>query len=206
MKFPFGAGKFLVCRFLGNVARDGALGETLVGVIPVCPQPGVTHLRPILGSEFSLISLGWKIAPSMREWDRKNKWLGFMVWISVQACILLGQSFCHWKGVRRRERALTCVRCFSVRTSETPWFRWQKNTQHSEGDSVFKLAEGALHPLVQIVDKGMDENRPHQRALGIPLVTEGGEDTSLKRRKKEKGLCHTCFFKTRQKNAESIFL
>lgn len=48
MKFPFGAGKFPVCRFLGNVAGDRVVGETLACVIPVCPQPRVRHLHPIL--------------------------------------------------------------------------------------------------------------------------------------------------------------
>lgn len=91
MKFPFGAGKFLVCRFLGNVARDCVFGETLACAIPVCPQPGVGHLHPILCSEFSPISLGWKIATCMRRGGCKNKWLVFMAWFYAQ-CVLVSYS------------------------------------------------------------------------------------------------------------------
>lgn len=66
-KFPFGAGKFLVCRFLGNVAGDGARGETLACAIPVCPQPrGRTSASHILRSGFSP---GWKITTSVRRGD-----------------------------------------------------------------------------------------------------------------------------------------
>lgn len=130
MKFPFGAGKFLVCRFLGNVARDRVFGETLACVIPVCPQPGVGHLHPILCSEFSPISLGWKIATSLRRGDCKNKWLVFMAWFYAQ-CVLvsysmhpLGAEFFRLKGVCKGERASRCTRCISASAHAVPWHRW----------------------------------------------------------------------------------
>lgn len=78
MKFPFGAGKFPVCRFLGNVAGDRVVGETLACVIPVCPQPGVRHLHPILPSEFSPISLCWETATPVWRGNCKVKMLGFI--------------------------------------------------------------------------------------------------------------------------------
>lgn len=88
MKFPFGAGKFPICRFLGNVAWDRVLGETLACVIPVCPQPGVGHLHPIPHFEFSHVSLGWKIATSVWRGNCKTNglflWRGFLC--SVRWC------------------------------------------------------------------------------------------------------------------------
>lgn len=77
MKFPFGAGKFPVCRFLGNVAGDRVVGETLACVIPVCPQPRVRHLHPILPSEFSPISLCWETATPVWRGNCKIKRIFF---------------------------------------------------------------------------------------------------------------------------------
>lgn len=78
MKFPFGAGKFPVCRFLGNVAGDGVVGETLACVIPACPQPRVRHLHPILPPEFPPIPQCWETATPVWRGNCKIKRLVFI--------------------------------------------------------------------------------------------------------------------------------
>ncbi|XP_075377598.1 uncharacterized protein LOC142418961 isoform X2 [Mycteria americana] len=77
-----------IARWQGNVAWDRVLGKTLACAIPVCPQPGVGHLHPILRSQFSPISLGWKTVTSIRSGDCKNKWLVFMAWLSAQRVLV----------------------------------------------------------------------------------------------------------------------
>lgn len=119
VKFPFGAGKCLVCRFLGNVARHRVLGETLACAIPVCPQPGVGHLHPILCSEFSPISPGWKIATSVRRGDCKKKKKGLFLWRGLlRVLVSYGVQHFHCKdrrlkGTCKGERASRCSRCRS---------------------------------------------------------------------------------------------
>lgn len=108
MKFPFGAGKFPVCRFLGNVAGDRVVGETLACVIPVCPQPRVRHLHPILPL--------WVFHPFLSVGRQQHlrgegivKFKGLFLFISVFLWAICVYIPGKWSGVdvQRREDGLS---------------------------------------------------------------------------------------------------